>query len=120
MPNLNAAVACAQLEKLDFFLRNKRELAQKYDTFFNNTSLSFYKEKDRCQSNYWLNALILKNRADRDLWLEQLNNNQIMSRPIWKLLNKLPHFQSYQKTALTNAEWLEDRVINLPSSVRSP
>ncbi|MDC0253305.1 LegC family aminotransferase [Bacteriovoracales bacterium] len=118
MPNLNAAVACAQLESLDYFLENKRDLAQKYESFFEKIGFSFFKEKEDCKSNYWLNALILEDRKERDLFLEELNKNSVMCRPVWTLLNKLPPFKNCQTTNLSNAQWLEDRLVNIPSSVR--
>ena len=117
MPNLNAALLLAQLEKLKYFLKNKRELAKKYEVFFKNSKYIFFKEPKNCRSNYWLNSIILKNRNNRDQFLEKTNNNDIMTRPIWRLMNKLPMFKNSQCDNLKNSHWLFERVVNIPSSV---
>ncbi|CAM1341392.1 LegC family aminotransferase [Tenacibaculum amylolyticum] len=118
MPNINAALGLAQLERLDFFLENKRELASKYSTFFKGSEVSFFEEREEEQCNFWLNAILLKDRKERDLFLEESNKAGVMTRPIWQLMNKLPMYKENVKGPLTNAEWLEDRVVNIPSSVR--
>ena len=117
MPNLNAALLLAQLEKLKYFLKNKRELAKKYEVFFKNSKYIFFKEPKNCRSNYWLNSIILKNRNNRNQFLEKTNNNDIMTRPIWRLMNKLPMFKNSQCDNLKNSHWLFERVVNIPSSV---
>lgn len=119
MPNLNAALACAQLEQLSSFIENKRELAKKYIQFGKENSISFINEPNNSTSNFWLNAICLKNREERDLILKKLNEAGIMSRQIWTLLYKMPMFSSFFKDKQTNAQWLEDRIINVPSSVRT-
>jgi perosamine synthetase len=93
MPNLNAALLVAQLEKLNDFILNKRNLASKYETFFKGTEYEFFKEPKYSKSNYWLNSIILKNKKHRDEFLEETNSNGIMTRPIWTLMNKLPMFR---------------------------
>ena len=118
MPNLNAALLVAQLENMPLFLRNKRELAMNYKTFFSESDINFVQEPDNCQSNYWLNALVLNNKEQRDVFLKETNENGVMTRPIWTLMNKLEMFKSAQCGDLTNAKWLEERVVNIPSSVR--
>ncbi len=118
MPNLNAALGLAQLEQLDSFVNNKRETASKYLAFFEEQNISFFKDREGEKSNYWLNAIILENREQRDAFLKESNENGVMTRPIWKLMNKLPMFKDCPKGDLSNAEWLEDRVVNIPSSVR--
>ena len=117
MPNLNAALLIAQLENLNFFLRNKRELAKKYQAFFKDTDFVFFKEPKNSKSNYWLNLIILKNKIMRDQFLEETNSNGIMTRPIWLLMNKLPMFKNAQCDNLKNSKWLFERVVNIPSSV---
>jgi perosamine synthetase len=117
MPNLNAALIVAQLEQLDKFLKNKRNLANQYKEFFKNTDIEFVMELERSRSNYWLNAIILSDREQRDLFLEETNSKDVMTRPIWVLMNKLEMFRKYQHEDLRNAEWLEQRVVNIPSSV---
>ena len=117
MPNLNAALLVAQLENLDDFKARKRKLAHTYEIFFSNTPYSFVKEPKECKSNYWLNAIILKDKRQRDGFLEKTNFSGVMTRPIWTLMNKLPAFSKAQCGNLENSEWLEDRVVNIPSSV---
>lgn len=120
LPNLNAALGCAQMEKLPEILHNKRETAKRYNRFFEKSeSLEFINEPTNAQSNYWLNAVLLKNRKERDLFLEQTNNSGVMTRPIWKLMNRLNMFRNSLSSDLENSIWLEDRVVNIPSSVRS-
>lgn len=118
MPNLNAALLVAQLENLNFFLRNKRELAKKYQAFFKDTDFVFFKEPKNSKSNYWLNLIILKNKIMRDQFLEETNSNAIMTRPIWRLIHSLPMFKNAQYSDLKNSKWLFERVVNIPSSVK--
>lgn len=118
MPNINAALGCAQLEKLPFILKEKRKLAEKYRSFFSRYDVQFFTEPANTRSNYWLNALIVTDVDQRDTFLTETNNAGVMTRPIWKLMNKLPMFKNAQKGNLDNSEWLEARVINLPSSVK--
>ena len=119
LPNINAALLCAQLEQLNNFLTSKRELAQQYEKLFSSlTSIStFFKEPQYAKSNYWLNSLILNDSKQRDEFLKYTNNNGVMTRPIWQLMNKLEMFKSFQTDKLENAVYLEDRVVNIPSSV---
>lgn len=118
MPNVNAAVGCAQMENLPLFIKSKREIAQKYKNFFQDMDAVYFSEKDGCISNYWLNAIILRDRMQRDKFLEFCRVNEVMARPIWTLMNKLPMYDDCQATTLENAQWLEDRIVNIPSSVR--
>ena len=118
MPNLNAALMVAQLEQIDKFLLNKRELANAYESFFSGADIKFIKEPKDSKSNYWLNAIILKDKKQRDLFLDETNSASVMTRPTWVLMNKLPMFKEVQCTDLTNSEWLEKRVVNIPSSVQ--
>jgi aminotransferase in exopolysaccharide biosynthesis len=118
MPNLNAALACAQLEQLDGFLKKKRELAETYKTFFPTLGMSFVTEPEHARSNYWLNALILPDRKSRDAFLQATNDAGVMTRPVWRLMNELEMFKDCSRGPLDNAEWLEQRVVNIPSSVR--
>ncbi|HBX50605.1 MAG: aminotransferase DegT [Bacteroidetes bacterium GWF2_33_38] len=117
MPNINAALGCAQIEKLDFFIEKKRLLATKYKEFFKNTSLQFFSEPENSFSNYWLNVVLLENREKRNEFLEFTNKNGVMTRPAWTLMNKLPMFQHCQTENIENAQWFEDRLVNIPSSV---
>ena len=118
MPNINAALLCAQLEQLDNFLANKRTLARSYDQFFNDLGIKVRTESDESKVNYWLICLELKNKEERDHYLNFLNENQIMTRPIWQLMYKLPMYKDCFRDHQKNAQFLEDRIINIPSSYR--
>ncbi len=118
MPNLNAALLVAQMENLDSFLENKRELATLYDAFFKENDIAFIHEPSEASSNYWLQAVILKDAKERDMFLDYTNSNGVMTRPIWTLMNKLEMFKESQSSDLSNSLWLEARVVNIPSSVR--
>jgi len=117
LPNLNAALLVAQLEQLQGFLGNKRALADKYKQFFESHKVQFLHEPKNSQSNYWLNAVLLDNLKQRDEFLEYTNNNGVMTRPIWRLMNKLDMFKGCQSDNLGNSIFLEERVVNIPSSV---
>jgi aminotransferase in exopolysaccharide biosynthesis len=117
MPNLNAALGCAQLEQLEGFVAAKRTLAARYATFLADSPLAFFTEPEGCRSNYWLNAVICTDRIDRDAMLKATNDAGVMTRPIWALMTRLPMFENAQRGDLTQSEWFEDRVVNLPSSV---
>jgi aminotransferase in exopolysaccharide biosynthesis len=118
MPNVNAAIGVAQMESLDPFLESKRETAIIYKDFFNQNEIQYISEPQNAKSNYWLNAIILKNRSERDHFLEYTNKNGIITRPIWRLMNKLDMYKGCQSDDLSNSEWLEERVVNIPSSFR--
>jgi len=117
MPNLNAALLVAQLEQLDEFLENKSLLTDKYKEFFKKSDIVFVTELENSKSNYWLNTIILKDGQQRDLLLDEANSKGVMLRPIWVLMNKLPMFKESQCGDLSNTDWLEQRVVNIPSSV---
>ena len=117
MPNLNAALLVAQLEKLNDFINIKRNLAHKYELFLKGKDYNFVKEPKNCKSNYWLNSVIFKNKIQRDQFLEETNSKGIMTRPIWTLMNKLTIFENAQCDDLINSNWLDQRVVNIPSSV---
>ena len=117
MPNINAAIGLAQLENLDQFIIAQRKLAAEYVTFFKTLEIQFFNELDNAKSNYWLNVVILKDRKERDKFLEYTNSKKVMTRPVWELMNRLPMFKVCQTGDLSNAEWLADRVVNIPSSV---
>jgi len=118
LPNINAALGCAQLESLTQYLKLKRELAEEYASFFKNLDIHFFTEPEKSSSNYWLNAIILKNETERNSFLDATNKTGVMTRPIWKLMNHLPMFRNAQTGSLENAIWLEQRVVNIPSSAR--
>lgn len=118
MPNLNAALACAQLENLELFLADKRNLAQEYAAFFKSEGLKFREELPHTQANYWLMCVELDNRNERDEFLKFTNAQGVMTRPIWTLMYRLPMYADCQRDAQKNAEFLESRIVNIPSSVR--
>jgi len=117
LTNLAAALGVAQIEQLPNIINSKRKLAKNYKEFFNNKDIKFIEEPNNSESNYWLNAVLLKDRRERDRFLEFTNQNGIMTRPIWELMNRLPMFKNCQTEDLSNSEWLTDRVVNIPSSV---
>jgi perosamine synthetase len=118
LPNINAALGCAQMESLPKLLESKRDIANAYAGFFSGGHLKFVKEPPRASSNYWLNTLVLEDRQARENFLKDLNEAGVMSRPVWRLMNELPMFSECQSADLTNAKWLEDRIVNIPSSAR--
>lgn len=117
LPNLNAALGCAQLEQLEEFVASKRALASRYAACLKETSLQFVSEPAECRSNYWLNAALCEDREHRDAVLTATNEQGVMTRPIWTLMTRLPMYAHCICGELPNAEWLEARVVNLPSSV---
>lgn len=120
MPNLNAALACAQLEQLNSFLKEKRKLANTYEIFFNSTSLgNFFKEPTDCRSNYWLNTVLLNGKTDHEAFLKHTNSARIMTRPLWHFISDLKMYRNCQTGSIENARWLQERAVNLPSSARN-
>jgi aminotransferase in exopolysaccharide biosynthesis len=118
MSNLNASLLVAQLEQLDNFVESKRKLANMYQDFFkNHDDIEFIKEPQNSKSNYWLQAIILKDIKKRDEFLKFTNKNGVMTRPIWKLINELEMFKDSQCDELKNSKYLEQRVVNISSSV---
>lgn len=134
MPNINAALGLAQLEQLPVFLKSKRQTAEAYNTFFTNlkqrgtlslskceveaSTVIFITEPVNCKSNYWLNAILLKDKSERDLFLKFTNNNGVMTRPVWQLMNTLMMFKDSQVGDLKNANEISNKLVNLPSSVQ--
>lgn len=120
MPNINAALGCAQLERLDEYVDRKRTLAKKYQEAFDGLEgVTLFTEQSFVRSNYWLNALILadEHAAKRDEILESTTQNGIVTRPVWDLLHTLPMYRDCPRMDLSTAESLARRVINIPSSV---
>lgn len=117
MPNLNAALGCAQLERLPDMLARKRDLAARYAAAFEGVpGVRFLTEPDGTQGNYWLNALVLDDPGLRDAMLTALNDAGFMARPIWTLMHRLPMFEGAPRADLSTAERLEATVVNIPSS----
>lgn len=118
MPNINAAVGCAQLECFAAVLENKRATAQMYKRFFQEIGVPFIAEPVHARSNYWLNAIVLKDRQNREQFLAHATEKGVQARPVWRLMPDLPMYSHCQITSLETAKWLEDRLVNIPSSVR--
>lgn len=116
MPNLNAALGCAQMESLESFISSKRLLADQYKAFFQGASFEFITEPNYARSNYWLNAVICPDNASRIELLEQTNDAGVMTRPVWQLMHKLPMYAHALRGELPYSEFLEARLVNLPSS----
>ena len=119
MPNINAALGCAQLEHLDEFISDKRATASAYAEYFKHVDdIDFFVEPENSCSNYWLNVVILKDRDAQQAFLQETNDNGVMTRPIWELMTRLPMFEHCKHDGLKNTVWFADRVVNIPSSVR--
>ena len=119
MPNINAALGCAQLEYIDKLIASKREVAAAYAEFFKNVDgIDFFVEPENCFSNYWLNAVITESKEKQLEFLQYTNDNGVMTRPIWELMNRLPMFENCEHDNLANTVWFADRVVNIPSSAR--
>ncbi len=132
MPNINAALGLAQLEKLSQYLAAQRQIAEAYIEFFSNlnqkkfvsicennlcASVDYKKEPPGSLSNYWLNCILFGDKNERDAFLKFSNDNSIMTRPAWRLMNELEMFKDCQTDGLENAKWIADRLVNIPSSV---
>lgn len=119
MPNINAALGCAQMEQIEQFIENKRETSHYYQDYFrDNSEIAFFTEPENCRSNYWLNAVILKDKEAQLDFLTYTNDHGVMTRPIWELMNRLPMFEKCETDGLENTKWFADRIVNIPSSVR--
>lgn len=119
MPNINAALGCAQLEHIEEYVADKRATAAAYRDYFSRMDgIEFFVEPENTRSNYWLNAVLLPNREEQQAFLQYTNDNGVMTRPIWELMNRLPMFENCETDQLTNTQMFADRVVNIPSSVR--
>ena len=116
LPNINAALGCAQLESINLFVTQKRQLAEEYAQLLKNSNLEFFKEPKNCRSNYWLNTIICHDGSQRNELLNYMNSREIMTRPVWTPMNKLPMFKNSISDSLQNTLWLEERIVNIPSS----
>lgn len=116
MPNINAAVGVAQMENISLFLEKKRKLAMEYKEFFKSLDIPFFTEKQGNTTNFWLNCIFMRDRRTRNEFLEFSNSNNVMSRPAWILMNKLPMYQTEQHFPV--AEKIEDTLVNIPSGIK--
>lgn len=117
MPNLNAALGCAQMERLPDFLAIKAALADKWGQFFAAFDVNFVTAIEGNTANHWLNAVVLDSKAERDEFLKYTNEYGVMTRPVWQLMSELVMFKDCQRGDLPNSSWLQDRIVNIPSSV---
>lgn len=117
MPDINAALGCAQMESLPDLLGRKRKQATAYRDFFEEVGITFVSEPEDCRSNYWLNTILFKDFTQREAFLRYANENGVMARPLWNLLSTLPIYRHCQTDRLTNAKWLWERAVNIPSGV---
>jgi perosamine synthetase len=117
LPNLNAALGCAQMEQLPEMLLAKRHVNGRYREFFNEFGIMMHQPLLGSVANHWLNAILLRDMCERDAFLEATNDQGVMTRPIWRLMSELPMYRQCQHDGLENSRWLQERVVNVPSSV---
>ena len=117
LPSLNAALGCAQMEQLTRIIQIKNQIAARYRSFFETIGVEMVKPLGECRTNNWLNAIVLKGKKERNEFLQYTNEMNVMTRPIWRLMSELEMFRDCQKDGLENSRWLEERVVNIPSSV---
>lgn len=117
MPNVNAAIGCAQMERLAFYLESKRKLANEYKLFFDNLGLKFHEETEHTSSNYWLNAIFFDDLKTRNEFLELSHERGVFCRPAWELATDLPMYKHCFSDGLINARHVAERLVNIPSSV---
>ena len=117
LPNINAALGCAQMLKIKNFLEIKKDLSNHWKNYFGEHNVDFCTPIKGAESNNWLHAILLNSKKERDIFIEYTNKNDVMTRPIWKLMSDLPMFSECQRDSLKNSKWLEERVVNIPSSI---
>lgn len=117
MPNINAALGCAQVEKLQDFIASKRDISIKWKTFFNNYDVDFVESVPPNRSNYWLNTILMESLEERNEFLNYTNKNNVMTRPIWTLMSELEMYKECQNDGLIQSKLLSERIVNIPSSV---
>lgn len=117
LPNINAALGCAQLENVEEFVSAKREIANKYKSFFNSIGLPFISEPVQSRSNYWLNSILFNDQSQRDDFLKFSNEQGVLTRPAWKLISALPMYKKCYCGDLSVSKEIEIRLVNIPSSV---
>jgi len=117
LTNIQAALGCAQMEMLPQYVESKRALAESYRDFFINRGVDFITEPEEARSNYWLNAVMMTDRNERDAFLEYTNDRGIQTRPAWELMSTLPMFENCEGMPLPNAVFIAERLVNIPSSV---
>ena len=117
LPNLNAALGCAQMEALPGYIERKRVLADRYAEWFPDKGYEFIVEPDKTRANYWINAFLTNSREERDTVLKYTNENKVMTRPAWTPMHTLDMYKGCLRVDLSNTEWIEERLVSIPSSV---
>ena len=117
LPNINAALGCAQLELIEEFVERKRMLADTYFHWFEKYGYEMIREPVESRANYWFNGVLMRDRTERDEFLEFTNKNNVMTRPAWTPMHTLAMYKNCFRTELPTTEWLEERIVNIPSSV---
>ena len=117
MPNLNAALGFAQFEKIDDFLHAKKKLAKCWENFFKKFDLTFFNPIKGASSNFWLNTILLNSKSEKEMFIEYTNQNNVMTRPVWRLMSSLDMFKNCETDGLENSKKLSDIAVNIPSSV---
>ena len=118
MPGLNAALGCAQMKQLESFLADKLDTVNQYRQWSEGHGIHFVDAQPNTKPNFWLNALLLDDQAQRDQFLQETNDNGVMTRPVWQPMHLLPAFKFSQSNTLENTIQLTQRLVNVPSSVR--
>ena len=118
MPNINAALGLAQMEQLPIFLQKKRNLAKQYQEFFSNNEIHYFDEPHNTRSNFWLNTILLSDEEQKKVFLNEAQQHGIGARSLWRPMHLLNIYSNYQRDKQINAEWIYQRAVNLPSSVR--
>jgi aminotransferase in exopolysaccharide biosynthesis len=118
LTNVSAAIGVAQMENLDRIIVNKRETAGFYSDFFENTSIKFFNEPKNSIANYWLNIVLFNSKKIRDKFLEFTNTHGVVTRPAWRLINKLGMYKNCQSGNLDNSFLLGDSIVNIPSGIK--
>ena len=117
LPNLNAALGCAQMERISEMLEVKAAIATRYREELSAAGVRFFADRPGTRPNHWLNAIIAEDLAERDAIIQGTNAQGVMTRPIWRLMPSLPMYKDCETDGLANSRWLEERVVNIPSSV---
>jgi len=117
MPNINAALGCAQIESIESYINAKRGIAMKYEEFFHNSNFEFVSEPEYARSNYWLNTILCPDYDSMKFLVECSNSEGVMTRPAWGLMHKSKMYLSAFRGNLSVTEDYGNRIVNLPSSV---
>jgi len=118
MPNINAALGCAQLEKLDEKIQRKNKLSIIYKNYLKNSSIIFFEGIKNSKPNNWLMTIIFSSKEKKEKFLALSNESNVMTRPVWRLMNRLEMYNRCECDNINNSIWLSDRVVNIPSNLK--